>query len=74
MGVDDKPNACKASFVSKKQTTIGVRVDDELLATILQLADDEDRTPAAVVRLLAIEALTARGLKPQKMAAKKRAR
>ena len=46
------------------QNTIGVRVDDELLEVILRLAEEEQRTPAAAMRKLALEALTARGLWP----------
>lgn len=62
----DKLNACNASFVSKMQKTIGVRVDDELLKVVLRLADEEHRTPAATLRKLALEALKTRGLWPPK--------
>ena len=48
------------------QTSIGVRIDEELLEVILQLADKEHRTPAATMRVLALEALAARGLWPQR--------
>ena len=71
----DKQNAYNASIVSKMQTSIGVRVDDEHLEVILQLAEKEHRTPAATMRLLTLEALAGRGLwPPQKSATKARRR
>lgn len=45
----------------KKDTTIGVRVDDDLLRTIQSLADEEDRTLAAMTRRLVVESLKKRG-------------
>jgi predicted transcriptional regulator len=46
----------------KKDTTIGVRVDDELLSILSKLAEKEDRPLAAMTRLLVREALVRRGL------------
>jgi hypothetical protein len=45
----------------KKNTTIGVRVDDDLHDTLKQLATGEDRPVAAMARILIVEALKARG-------------
>jgi len=45
----------------KKRTTIGVRVDDNLLSTIKQLAEKEERPIAAMARILITEALRKRG-------------
>ena len=50
--------------MGKKVTTIGVRVDDDLLAIILKIAEEEHRTPAATMRKLTLEALAARGNSP----------
>jgi hypothetical protein len=54
----------KASIVicmGKKETTIGVRVDDDLLAVLKRLADEDDRTLAAMTRKLVMDALRQRG-------------
>ena len=48
--------------MGKKDTTIGVRVDDELLRVLQRLAEDEDRPLAAMARKLLVEALHKRGL------------
>jgi len=45
----------------KKSTTIGVRVDDDLLSVLEQLADKEERPLAAMTRILIKEALRRRG-------------
>ena len=44
-----------------KDANIGVRVDDELFEIIERLASEDDRTLAAMVRRLIVEALKARG-------------
>ncbi|MCH2075203.1 MAG: hypothetical protein MK130_10220 [Puniceicoccaceae bacterium] len=44
-----------------KDANIGVRVDDELFAILQRLAGEDDRTLAAMVRKLVVEALQARG-------------
>jgi predicted transcriptional regulator len=46
----------------KKDTTIGVRVDDDLLEVLIKLAEKEDRPLAAMTRRLVCEALKRRGL------------
>ena len=48
--------------MGKKETSIGFRVDDELLQILQKLADEEDRPMAAMARQLVIEALHQRGL------------
>lgn len=55
-------NVSIASVLSKKDTTIGVRVDDELLAILQKLADEDERPVAAMARKLIVEALRARKL------------
>jgi len=45
----------------KKSTTIGVRVDDDLLSIIERLAQKEERPLAAMTRILIREALRKRG-------------
>jgi len=45
----------------KKSTTIGVRVDDDLLSIIERLAKKEERPLAAMARILLREALRKRG-------------
>jgi len=50
-----------ASMNGKKNTTIGVRVDDDLLAAIERLANKEERPLAAMTRILVAEALRKRG-------------
>ena len=51
----------------KKHTTIGVRVDDELLAIIQSLAEDDDRPIASMARKLIVEALESRkAIKPKR--------
>ena len=45
----------------KKNTTVGVRVDDELLKVMTTLADEEERSLASMTRILIVEALRARG-------------
>ena len=45
----------------KKSTTIGVRVDDDLLSIIERLANKEERPLAAMTRILIKEALRKRG-------------
>jgi len=52
--------------MGKKNTTIGVRVDDELFAVLSRLAEDEDRTLAAMTRRLVVEALEKRGQRKRK--------
>jgi hypothetical protein len=52
--------------VGKKRTTIGVRVDDELLRIIASIAEKEQRTNADMVRVLATEALRLRGILPSR--------
>ncbi|MCH7228282.1 hypothetical protein [Haloferula sp. A504] len=52
--------------MSKKEKTIGVRVDPDLQAVIAKLAEDEERPLAAMVRILATEALKRRKLWPPK--------
>ena len=47
--------------MGKKDTTIGVRVDDDLLRALKGLAKEEDRTMAAMTRKLVVEALQKRG-------------
>ena len=47
--------------MGKKETTIGVRVDDDLLAVLKRLADEDDRTLAAMTRKLVMDALRQRG-------------
>jgi hypothetical protein len=44
----------------KKNTTVGVRVDDNLHAILKELALQESRPIASMARLLIIEALKAR--------------
>ena len=58
------PLFCKQSLsiVNKKDTTIGVRVDDKLLAILRKLAEEEERTIAAMSRKLIMEALRVRSL------------
>jgi len=51
-----------ASMSEKKNTTIGVRVDDDLLNVIKGLATKEDRPIAAMTRVLVKEALLKRKL------------
>ena len=51
-------------MVGKKDTTIGVRVDDELLRVIQRLAQEEDRPLAAMARRLMEEGLRKRALLP----------
>jgi hypothetical protein len=48
-------------MTGKKNTTIGVRVDDDLLAAIERLANKEERPLAAMTRILVAEALRKRG-------------
>ena len=43
--------------MSKKDTTIGVRVDDELYEIIRTLAEKDDRPIASMARKLIVEAL-----------------
>ena len=50
-----------ANMSGKKHTTIGVRVDDDLLSAIKRLAKKEERPLAAMARLLIAEALRKRG-------------
>ncbi|NEQ69075.1 MAG: ribbon-helix-helix protein, CopG family [Symploca sp. SIO2D2] len=45
----------------KKEKTLGIRVDDELLKTLERLAKADERTVSAMARLLIAEALRARG-------------
>ena len=47
--------------MGKKETTIGVRVDDDLLVLLKRLAEDDDRTLAAMTRKLVMDALRQRG-------------
>ena len=49
--------------MGKKQTTIGVRVDDDLHRALNRLAEEEDRPLAAVARRLIVEALKRRGVR-----------
>jgi len=49
------------SMNGKKSTTIGVRVDDDLLSIIERLAKKEERPLAAMTRILVREALRKRG-------------
>lgn len=44
-----------------KDTSIGVRVDDETLAILKRMAKEDERPLAAMVRKLMMEALRARG-------------
>ena len=53
-------NAIFVSIVSKKDTTIGVRVDDELYDIIQTLAEKDDRPVASMARKLIVEALEKR--------------
>ena len=53
-------------IMGKKETTIGFRVDDDLLEILQQLAAEEDRPMAAMARRLVTEALHKRGLIPDK--------
>lgn len=46
----------------KKNTTIGVRVDDDLLEILRKLAIEDERPVAAMTRKLVLEALKARKL------------
>ncbi|WP_269538008.1 hypothetical protein [Cerasicoccus fimbriatus] len=46
----------------KKNTTIGVRVDDDVLKIIKKLAKEDERPTAAMARKLLMEGLKARGL------------
>ena len=48
--------------MSKKDTTIGVRVDDKTYEIIKQMADKDERPVAAMARKLVLEALRTRGL------------
>ncbi|NQU38623.1 MAG: ribbon-helix-helix protein, CopG family [Lentisphaerae bacterium] len=52
--------------MGKKETTIGFRVDDDLLEILQQLAAEEDRPMAAMARRLVVEALRQRGLITEK--------
>lgn len=52
--------------MGKKGTTVGIRVDDELLDLLEQLAEKEDRTLSAMTRRLVVEALHQRGLIAEK--------
>lgn len=45
----------------KKENTLGIRVDDELLKTLERLAKADERSVSAMARLLIVEALRARG-------------
>ena len=47
------------------QNMIGVRLDDDLWKVVAELAESEHRTPAAMMRKLALEALAARGVWPR---------
>lgn len=51
--------------MSKKDTTIGVRVDEELLQVIQELADNDDRPLASMARKLILEALKNRDILPE---------
>jgi predicted transcriptional regulator len=55
-------NVSIASVLAKKDTTIGVRVDDELLVVLQKLAKKDERPVASMARKLIIEALRARKL------------
>ena len=46
---------------TKKDHTLGIRIDDELLETLERLAKADDRSVSAMARLLIVEALRARG-------------
>lgn len=52
--------------MGKKETTIGFRVDDDLLEVLQRVAEDEDRPLAAMARRLVVEALHKRGLSTNK--------
>ncbi|NQU38627.1 MAG: ribbon-helix-helix protein, CopG family [Lentisphaerae bacterium] len=52
--------------MEKKETSIGVQVDDDLLEVLQQLAEEEDRPLAAMARRLVVEALHQRGSIPDK--------
>ncbi len=52
--------------MGKKETSIGFRVDDDLLQILQKLAEEEDRPMAAMARRLVVEALHQRGLIPDK--------
>jgi predicted transcriptional regulator len=58
-------NLHNAYFMSKKDTTIGVRVDEELLQMIQELADNDDRPLASMARKLILEALKNRDILPE---------
>ena len=49
-----------ANIMSKKDTTIGVRVDDDLYSIIQSLAAEDDRPIASMARKLIVEALETR--------------
>jgi len=48
---------------SKKENTLGIRVDDTMLAVLEKLAKKEERSVSAVARILISEALKVRGIK-----------
>ncbi len=52
--------------MAKKEKTIGMRVDTELDEVLSRLAEEEQRTPAGMARVLVIEALTKRKAWPPK--------
>ena len=54
--------ANNVSMTNKKNTTIGVRVDDNMLNIVAHISEAEDRPLAAMTRKLIEEALIARGL------------
>lgn len=55
-------NVSIVSVLAKKDTTVGVRVDDELLGILQKLAKKDERPVASMARKLIIEALRARKL------------
>ena len=54
-------NDINVSTNDTKDTSIGVRVDDETLTILKRLAEEDERPLAAMVRKLMLEALKARG-------------
>jgi hypothetical protein len=51
----------RISSVAARAVIVGVRVDDDLLAILKRLADEDDRTLAAMTRKLVMDALRQRG-------------
>ena len=47
---------------AKKDHTLGIRIDEDLLKKLETLAEKEDRSVSAVARLLIVEGLVKRGM------------